>query len=152
MNLGPLVNSPYDDSYPCLSADGLLLFFSDDSGVTPRPGGYGAADMWMTRRTSLSEPWQATVNLGPIVNGPGEDVLPVISPDGRTLYFWSSRNGSLGTWQAPIIANFDLNGDGQVDQADIGVLLEHSGQDYSLCDIGPSASAMVSWTGRISWS
>ena len=54
------------------------------------------------------------VNLGPQVNGPYDDILPVISPDGKTLYFcrshapenvgggrqdiWYSEQLADGTW------------------------------------------------------
>jgi serine/threonine protein kinase len=41
VNLGPTVNSPYNDGSPCISADGSTLYFS--SG---RPGGYGGSDLW----------------------------------------------------------------------------------------------------------
>ena len=39
VNLGPAVNSPADEDGPCLSPDGLLLFFSDERS---RPGGMAA--------------------------------------------------------------------------------------------------------------
>ncbi len=31
----------------------------------------------------------------------------------------------------------DLNGDGIVDAADMCIIVDHWGEDYSLCDIGP---------------
>jgi len=133
VNLGPVVNSPYTEMYPCLSADGLMLFFSDDFDFTPRPGGYGASDMWMTRRASLSAPWQAPVNLGPIVNGPAEDYQPRISPDGRTLYFFSSGSA----WQAPIIPIVDFNGDIIVNMKDFSRLAQYWRQNEPSVDIGP---------------
>ena len=40
-------------------------------------------------------------------------------------------------WQAPILPVVDLNGDGIVDAADMSIMIEHWGEDYSLCDIGP---------------
>ena len=140
VNLGSVVNSAYQDVAPCLSSDGLLLFFSGGPDLGPfRPDGYGSADMWMTRRANLSAPWQAPVNLGPMVNGPGADVAPRISPDGSTLYFatyepgtWTSEN-----WQAPIVPIVDLNGDGIVDANDMCIIVDHWGEDYPLCDVGP---------------
>ena len=58
VNLGPAVNDPYNVAAPHLSPDGLLLFFQDVFGSTPRPGGYGGCDIWMTRRATVSSPWQ----------------------------------------------------------------------------------------------
>jgi hypothetical protein len=137
-NLGPPVNSVYDEDIPCLSADGLVLFFCDWwGGGTPRPGGYGSADMWMTRRASLSGPWQTPVNLGPKVNGPGLEALPRISPDGCTLYFSGIRGGVGDVWQAPILPVVDFNGDQIVDIKDLLRLIESWGKDDPSVDMGP---------------
>jgi len=137
-NLGPVVNGPYNEQLLSLSQDGLLLLFSDHPFQdTPRPDGYGGADMWMSRRVSLFEPWQEPVNLGPRVNSSEHDCEPRISPDGRILYFWSFRNGPWETYQAPIIPICDFNGDGAVDAADMSIMVEHWGTDESLCDVGP---------------
>jgi Tol biopolymer transport system component len=131
VNLGPVVNSSYNDAAPSLSPDGMLLFFQDFD--TPRPGGYGGRDIWMARRASFSDPWEPPVNLGPNVNGPASVHNPRVSPDGSTLYF-----GSPGTnWQAPITPIVDLNGDGIVDSADMCIMVDNWGTDEPLCDIGP---------------
>ena len=136
VNLGPVVNSPYTDIGPRLSPDGLLLMFCDYFLTSsPRPGGYGSNDIWMSRRASLSAPWQAPVNPGPKINGPDVDASPVFSPDGRTLYFGTSTDN----WQAPIIPIVDFNADGRVDANDQAILESHLGQNYPLCDIAPFA-------------
>ncbi len=138
LNLGPIVNSPYHEHYPSLSPDGLILFWSDALVSPFRPGGYGSADMWMARRASLSDPWQASVNLGPVLNSPALDLCPRTSPDGRTLYFWSNRGGSNNIWQAPIMPIVDFNGDRIVDMKDFSKLGQHWGQDEpSVVDVGP---------------
>jgi hypothetical protein len=143
-NIGPVVNSPYTQTYVSISSDGLVLFFSDHSGVNketgfgpPRPGGYGGADMWMTRRASLSSPWQTPANLGPMVNGPAVEAGPRLSLDGRTLYFWTDRNGNWENYQASIVPICDFNSDGIVDILDVGIMIEHWYTDDPLCDIGP---------------
>ncbi len=139
VNLGPVVNSPYDVQWPSLSPDGLLFLFCDGPFSTPSPGGYGASDMWMSRRASLSDPWQSPVNLGPKVNGSAQECAPRISPDGRTLYFWTARGEMFDLWQAPIIPIVDFNGDGQIDGKDLLVMVMELGGSDSLCDIGPYA-------------
>jgi len=40
--------------------------------------------------------------------------------------------------QAPVIPIFDFNGDGIVDSADMCIMIDHWGEDYSLCDIAPA--------------
>ena len=145
VNLGPVVNSTVDDSYPCVSPDGLVLFFSD--GDNPsflyRSGGYGQTDMWMSRRGSVSAPWELPANLGPGMNTSHLDSQPRISPDGSVLYFTSSRAGGIGglsdIWQAPLIPTVDFNGDGKVDLTDLVLLIDNWGTDNALCDIGPYA-------------
>jgi hypothetical protein len=42
--------------------------------------------------------------------------------------------------QPPIIPIFDFNGDGIVDSTDMCIMIDHWGEDYSLCDIGPTPS------------
>jgi serine/threonine protein kinase/Tol biopolymer transport system component len=140
VNLGPLVNSPYEEHFTSLSPDGLLLFFGGCRRCgywpEPRPGGYGGDDMWMARRASRSDPWQAAVNLGPIVNGLADDSYPRISPDGRTLYLFRNQGGTYSGWQAPIIPVVDFNGDGKVDGNEVLAMAEHWGQSEWLYDIG----------------
>ena len=141
-NLGPAVNSSALESCAYVSADGLLLLFSEDYGGPKRPGGFGQADLWIARRTGVAEPWVSPVNLGQTINSPAMDVGPRISPDGSTLYFTSERPGSEGTpygdiYQAPIVPIVDFNDDRIVDAEDMCILVDHWGTDNSLCDIGP---------------
>jgi hypothetical protein len=138
-NLGPLVNSPAHDSGPHLSPDGLLLVFSDDFDLPPRPGGYGGCDLWMVRRATLSSPWQAPVNLGPVINTSEQDLFGVVSPDGSLYFVTFDADFNIENWRAPIVPVVDFNADGKVDIADVFIMLEHWLTDYPLCDIGPYA-------------
>jgi ketosteroid isomerase-like protein len=141
VNLGSTVNSSADDSFPCLSTDGLTLFFSDYLFGTSRPGGYRGADIWMTTRATKSDPWGEPVNLGPTINSSSDEASPSISADGSTLYFDCDRPGGFGgsdLWQVKILPVVDLNGDGIVDNADISKMVEHWNTDEPACDIGPT--------------
>jgi predicted secreted protein len=92
--LGPSINSGYGESGPCISADGLTLYFASN-----RPGGKDDYDIWVTKRQSVQEPWGEPVNLGPTVNSWAYDNHPSVSADGLCLYFDSRRpntSGSLG--------------------------------------------------------
>jgi hypothetical protein len=138
MNLGPTVNSSASDGYggQSISADGLSLYFTSD-----RPGGLGGFDIWVTRRATVSDPWAPPVNLGPPINSFAHDLPSNFSADGSTLYFTSRRPGGFGgydIWQASITPIVDLNGDGIVDSEDMCIMVDHWGQDDSLCDIGPT--------------
>jgi serine/threonine protein kinase/Tol biopolymer transport system component len=110
VNLGPEINSPANDEFPEISADGLLLLFGSD-----RPGGYGRLDLYMARRTTTKDPWASPVNLGPTVNSSSHESAARISADGSTLYFHSNRPGGCGSfdiWQAPIIRILDSKSHG----------------------------------------
>jgi Tol biopolymer transport system component len=85
------VNSPYADSGPSISADGLSLYFGSN-----RFGSYGSYDLWVSTRKSKDAPWGTPVNLGSKVNSPYYDNHPSISADGLSLYFDSMRPGGQG--------------------------------------------------------
>jgi hypothetical protein len=80
VNLGPPINTEYDDAKPSLSADGLTLYFSSN-----RPGGHGEFDIWMSTRATVMDPWGEPVNLGEPVNSEFELYLnewEVFRPEG----------------------------------------------------------------------
>jgi len=90
-NLGPVVNSPFEDGGPAISKDGLSLFFG--SG---RPGGSGAIDLYVAQRASVDDLWGSPMNLGPTVNTGFDEVVPALSRDGHWLFFNSNRPGGFG--------------------------------------------------------
>ncbi|MFC1795382.1 LamG-like jellyroll fold domain-containing protein [Planctomycetota bacterium] len=128
VNLGLTVNSTSYDAYPSISSDGLALFFTSD-----RPGGYGDRDIWVTIRPTTGAEWGPPINY-PSLNQAREDWDPAISPDGSVLYFESIHN----MWQSSITPTVDLNVDGIVDSADMCIMVDHWGENYPLCDIGPT--------------
>jgi Tol biopolymer transport system component len=131
VNLGPTLNTSFNDGGPNISTDGLCLFFQL----------YGAVDefdIWMSTRPNKGHPWSIPVNL--TVNSSARELQPEISSDGSILYFTSRRPGGLGNhdlWQASIEPVVDLNSDGIVDAADMCIVVDHWGTGETLCDIGP---------------
>jgi len=91
INLGPVINTGYNDQHPALSKDGLSLYFTSN-----RPGGYGADDLWVSQRASLHETWGAPQNLGPFINTGAVEFSPAFSRDGHWLFFHSDRPGGFG--------------------------------------------------------
>jgi len=140
VDLGPVVNNWTCQDGLWVSSDGLVLMFSDFWGCDPRPDGLGDTDIWLSRRASKDDDWTTPVNVGAPINTEFTDGAPMISADGTMLYFNSNRPGGFGwmdLWQAPIIPIVDFNADGIVDAADVCIMIEHWGEDYPLCDIGP---------------
>jgi hypothetical protein len=91
-NLGATINSASSDSGPAFSADGHWMFFHSD-----RPGGFGRADLYQSYRADIHDDfgWQTPINLGPNVNGVGDDTAPSYFENGGhpQLFFGSARPG-----------------------------------------------------------
>jgi len=98
VNLGPWVNGPGSELDPDISDDGFTLLFS-----AHRPEGAGGFDLWITRRASLTSPWDKPVNLGPSINKQGHEAQPTLSSDNSTLYFYARRSGNRNMWQVPFM-------------------------------------------------
>jgi len=82
---GP-INTDANEAGPFIAPDGSYLLFQSN-----RPGGHGVMDLYVTHRTG-SGGWSEPVNLGEPINSPFSDWAPVVSPDGRYLFFGSFRN------------------------------------------------------------
>ena len=92
INLGPTVNSNYDDWAPKLSGDGLVVIFAVLRGKDA--GEYLRTCM----RKSSRQNWSRPVDLGNEVNGSGWDGGPFLALDGRLLLFHSRRKGGQGEY------------------------------------------------------
>ena len=68
VNLGPPINTEHDDAMPCLSQDGLSLYFG-----STRLGGPGESDVYVVTRTSLSDAWSEPMLVEGLINGPAWD-------------------------------------------------------------------------------
>jgi Tol biopolymer transport system component len=82
------------DASPFIRTDALTLFFQ-----SRRVGGRGSIDIWFTTRPSAAAPFTAPTNVAEL-NGPSLDSDPWLSPDGRTMFFASDRNGTQDIWMA----------------------------------------------------
>ena len=89
-NLGNAVNNPdSQDVEPVISPDGsYMIFYSafrDDQIGNKKLG-----DLYISFRNKDGN-WTKTKNMGPEVNSIAEENWPVISPDGRFIFFSSNR-------------------------------------------------------------
>ena len=115
---GP-VNSNYMDGYPCISEDGLSLYFTSN-----RPGGSGVRDIWVVSRDTIDDSWGYPENLGEDVNSAFQDETPNITADNLTLFFTSDCPGGQGKqdiwmchretvnspWSVPVNVGSNVNG------------------------------------------
>ena len=74
MNLGPNINTSFDERVPAFSRDGHLMFFASNR----TEGSFGGVDIWVSRREDTHDDfaWQPAENLGPGVNFLQQDEGP----------------------------------------------------------------------------
>lgn len=88
-NLGPDVNTPYDEIAPFIASDNSTLYFTSDG----HPG-LGGNDIFYSRR--VNGKWQRPENPGYPFNTSFDDASLCLSADGRKAYLASDRDGGLG--------------------------------------------------------
>jgi outer membrane protein OmpA-like peptidoglycan-associated protein len=92
VNLGPTVNTPYDEHSPYIHPDGVTLFFSSRGHNTM--GGY---DVFFTRALQKDERlWAKPVNVGYPINTPGDDAFYMVSTDKQSAYYSSMFADVIG--------------------------------------------------------
>jgi hypothetical protein len=89
-NLGPDVNGAGDEHHSIPTPDGKSLYVT-----AALDGGYGGEDNYITTRDEKGK-WGTLVNLGPLINGPGDDRCPAWTPDLQIFLFDSTRGGNFG--------------------------------------------------------
>ncbi|MEN2992867.1 MAG: OmpA family protein [Bacteroidia bacterium] len=90
INLGPPVNTPYDEDGPFFHPDGKTLFYSSNG-----PNSMGGFDIFRTELRPDST-WSTPVNLGYPINTPGDEIYFVLSASGLHGYYASEREDSYG--------------------------------------------------------
>lgn len=89
VNLGPEINTEFNEGDTYVAPDESYLIVS-----SRRPGGLGDADLYVAFRQADGR-WSEPRNLGPTINTDQTDFCPMMTPDGKYL-FYSRRIG--GSW------------------------------------------------------
>ena len=90
INLGPPINTPYDEDGPFFHPDGKTLFYSSNG-----PNSMGGFDIFRSELKPDST-WTTPINLGYPINTPGDDIYFVLSASGLHGYYASEREDSYG--------------------------------------------------------
>lgn len=91
-NLGPDINTPFDETTPFLSVDGKTLYYSSNDSRRSI-GGY---DIFRSTYLAKADRWLPPQHLGLPVNSAGDDTHFRLAPDGFTGFFCSSRKDGFG--------------------------------------------------------
>ncbi|MCB0548523.1 MAG: PD40 domain-containing protein [Phaeodactylibacter sp.] len=91
-NLGPVINTAYDETTPFLARDGKTLYFSSNNSSRS----LGGLDVLKAVYNGRAQRWTEPENLGMPINSAGDDAYFRIAKDGFTAYFSSSRKDSYG--------------------------------------------------------
>lgn len=89
VNLGTAINTPFNESFPFVGADGTLFFSSNG-----HPG-LGGLDILAAKYLGLDE-FAPPMNLGAPVNGTADDFGLIIDKANRRGFFSSNRDGGSG--------------------------------------------------------
>jgi len=87
LNLGPTINTPYNEDAPFIHPDGKTLYYSSKGHKTM--GGYDIFKSIFEEDSLWSEP----ENLGYPINTVDDDIYFVLSADGQRGYYSSSKVG-----------------------------------------------------------
>lgn len=98
-NLGPEINTAYDEHTPFMHPDGKTLYFSSDGWP-----GMGNKDIFLSRANAQGK-WSAPENLGYPINTFNEETGLVVTPDGKYGLFSATLKGGYGDMD---IYQFDM--------------------------------------------
>jgi len=90
INLGPEINTPYDENTPFLHADGKTLYFSSDGWP-----GFGNKDIYYSRMDD-NDKFQKPINLGYPINSFENESGLIVSADGNLGMFSSNLKDGFG--------------------------------------------------------
>ncbi len=90
VNLGPEINTPFDESTPFIHPDGKTLYFSSDGWP-----GMGNKDIFFSR-IDKSQKWSKPQNLGYPINTFNEEIGLIVTSDGDKGLFSSNLAGGFG--------------------------------------------------------
>lgn len=104
-NLGSAINTPGDESNPCISPQEDYLIFS-----SRRPDSFGDSDLYIS--FNVAGHWTKPQHFGPDLNTSDAEFAPTltVSPNGgvaKTLYFSRIRRGKPLVENSYVIENFD---------------------------------------------
>ncbi len=91
INLGPVINTPYDEFFPMLYDDDKTLYFSSNGHL-----GMGDHDLFKSEWNEEKQTWGSPQNLGYPINTTDNDLSISFNKTKRVAYISSIRKNGLG--------------------------------------------------------
>lgn len=89
-NLGPRINTPFDEDAPYFHPDGKTLYYSCNGSNSQ-----GGFDIFVTELDSSGN-WLPPLNMGAPLNTPDDDIYFVLDQTGTSGYYSSGKEGGFG--------------------------------------------------------
>ncbi len=89
VNLGPTINTKYNETAPFIHSDGKTLYFVSDGHV-----GMGGRDIFFS--TKSGNQWTEPINLGYPINTKEDELDLFINAKGTTAFYSSEKDGGFG--------------------------------------------------------
>ena len=87
-NLGPNINTKFDEMSPFLHPDNITLYFASNGHI-----GMGDYDIFMCRRISTINKWNKPENMGYPINTFNIENSLIVANNGKTAYYTSDKSG-----------------------------------------------------------
>ncbi len=101
VNLGPVINSEYNESYPFINAAGRFFFASD------KPGGNGGKDIYYS--LEINGQWLEPIHLDEEINSRGDDFGLITDKNFEWGYFSSNRKSGTNIYSfETLVPQFDV--------------------------------------------
>ena len=88
-----LFGPEYQGGSPFIAPDGSYIIFNS----MDLPGSFGSMDLYIGYKNPDGT-WTKPVNMGPSVNSSFDEILPMVSRDGKYLFMRTKRNGISGVY------------------------------------------------------
>lgn len=110
-NLGPTINTFYNERFPFLTKNGLTLFYSSNNLQS-----IGGLDVFTCTFDPQDLTWSSPANPGFPVNSSLDDTHMVLAPDGMTAFLTSNRKEGFGDqdiyrvfFKQPVVAHQQIS-------------------------------------------
>ena len=117
--IGSPVNTKYHESYPCLSSNNNMYYFSR------KPGGFGVSDMYLSEFRNGK--YQKPINLGININTNYHEWDGYIAPDESYMIYCSTKPEGLG--EDDLYISYRLNGGGWSKSIHMGNKINSAGSE-----------------------